>query len=55
MTETPRGTGTLAQQKKLGTGRREMDVDEDRQPTKTEPRGQYQWEAQYLCIEIQPY
>jgi len=38
MTEPPRGTGTPTQQKKLGTGGRESDVDEVRQPTKTVPR-----------------
>jgi len=32
-----------------------LDVDEVRQPTKTESRGQYRGrEDQYLCIEIQP-
>jgi len=39
MTETSRGTGPPTQQKKLGTGGRELDDDEDRQPTKTESRG----------------
>jgi len=55
MTETSRGTGTPTQQKELGMGGRELDDDEDRQPTKTESRGQYRKrEDQYLCIEIQP-
>jgi len=36
--------------------RQQLDDDEDRQPTKTESRGQYRRrEDQYLCIEIQPY
>jgi len=32
-----------------------LDDDKDRQPTKTQSRGQYRRrEDQYLCIEIQP-
>ena len=35
--------------------RAELDVNEDRQPTKTKSRGQYRrTEDQYPCIEIQP-
>jgi len=51
-TEAPRGAGTPTQQ---GTGGRELVVDEDRQPTKTESRRQYRREDQYLCIEIHPF
>jgi len=40
MTETPRGTSTLMQRKKLGTVGQELVVDGDRQPTTTESRGQ---------------
>ena len=33
-----------------------IQYDEDRQPTRTESRGQYRRrEDQYLCIEIQPF
>jgi len=40
---------------RAGRGIPKLDEDEDRQPTKTESRGQYRRrEDQYLCMEIQP-
>jgi len=37
------------------TGMQELIAVKDRQPTKTESRGKYRREDQYLCIEIQSY